>query len=561
MSASPANGPGMARRKAQASVFMKKRGPPTKPQPTRAPGKAPNGATPNQQAQSNGAATTQAQEDQDKWQEFPIYVSKAALMEGLHYHVMNFKNKLPKDGEMVTPNPYDQTQFTRPLTLHRRQARDKLAQAEPVDATPGVDDKERELQSIKREERQRERESNQAQIAPTGGDSKKPMRQKPKKKVEDYYHQEWNEARVKQSKLKYEESRPWHLEDFDHKNIWVGNYEEPPSEQSVMFEIGNSGFRMVPVEKWYRFTQANRVNALDGDAVEKEMAKGPRMIRFLQSSHMSEEEKRKLAMERRKAMIRAQQRGGDDEEEREVKKEDYNADVDEMDFEFNDEFQDDDEGFLFGDQDAEEQKDIDKKMRDEMRNAGLGATGIKDEDKDYDAEERREREEEKQQKRLGKQLRKALLKKERKNEYDSDSERGEFSESSESEDSEEERERLEQEQKQEEARKANGEKSGASTKGTNTPSGRSEKKDPSRHGNSLKRPGSPDLSELSGNESSRKRAKMNGASSSNGARALSREYTWFCCCYLTLLTHSSRRRPRQQTPTLAHRRIRVRQRY
>ena len=396
-------------------------------------------------------------------------------MQGLHYHAMSLKGGVYKDGQYVNVNPYDQSQFTRPLQLHRRMARDKIAQAEQTEAAPGVDDKERELMSIRREERQREREANQAQIAPTGGEAaKKSTRQKPKKKVEDVYYKEHDEKSVKKSTLKYAEARPWHLEDFEHKNTFVGSYEEPPSEESVMFEIGANGFRMVPVEKWYRFARANRVSVMDGDAIEKEMAKPAKMPRFFKNTKTNIEEMKKEAMEKRIAQIRSQQRGGggdDDEEERTETKDEYNADVDEMDFEFGDEFQDDDEGFVFGDQDADEQKDIEKKMREEMRNAGLGATGIKDEDKDYDAEEERKRKEEKEEKQMTKKLRKALMKKERKNEYHDDSEHGEFSESSESEDSDEERERLEQERKEEEAKKTNGDKSGASTKGTNTPSG------------------------------------------------------------------------------------------
>jgi len=49
--------------------------------------------------------------------------------------------------------------------------------------------------------------------------------------------------------------------------------------------------------------------------------------------------------------------------------------------------------------------------------------------------------------------------------------------------------------------------SGASSKGTNTPSGRPKHPDPLKKAKSLKRPGSPNLSESSGNESSRKKMK------------------------------------------------------
>ena len=49
--------------------------------------------------------------------------------------------------------------------------------------------------------------------------------------------------------------------------------------------------------------------------------------------------------------------------------------------------------------------------------------------------------------------------------------------------------------------------SGVSSKGTNTPSGRPKHSDPLKKSKSLKRSGSPNLSESSGNESSRKKLK------------------------------------------------------
>lgn len=110
---------------------------------------------------------------------------------------------------------------------------------------------------------------------------------------------------------------------------------------------------------------------------------------------------------------------------------------------------------------------------------------------------------------------------------------------SESEDSDAERQRQEEEKKkEEEALKVNGDTvpSGASSVGTNTPASRSEKHgDPSRlaasaAGNSLKRPGSPNLSEASGSESTKKRQKKdaNGTASramspSADGRSLSRK--------------------------------------
>lgn len=543
-SVTPTSGgpPQVLRKKPPVSIFTQKKKPAKKPLPnakTSAPSQVPTSAPRQQTTQPviNGVnADATAPAGDEKYSEYPILVSKHALMQGLHYHAMRFQSRPDGDGGMVSINPYDENQFTRPVRLHRRMARDKIETAEQSDAASGVDDKERELNSIRRAERQAEREANQALIAPTGGDTKSPMRKKPQKKVEDVYYDENDPKQRRRAQLRYEEARPWHLEDFDNKNVWVGSYEEPLTESSVMFEIGEHGFKMVPVEKWYKFTQTGRVNAMDSDAVEKIMSKKFKAPRwFLGTQEANDQMRRQAALAQRERIL-AQRRGADDDDAPSfMQRDEYQADVDEIDFEFNDEFQDDDEGFIFGDLENDETKEIEKRIREEMRGANLGGTGVKDEDKDWDEEEAKEKEKEQEDRRRAKRIRKQLIKKERKNEYDSESDRGEFSETSESEDTEEERERLEEERKQEEARKLNGDKSGASTRGTNTPSGRSEKRDKSKSlGASLKRPGSPDLSELSGNESSRKKAKgVNGRAMSpnapNGARSLSRESFIPCC--------------------------------
>ena len=59
--------------------------------------------------------------------------------------------------------------------------------------------------------------------------------------------------------------------------------------------------------------------------------------------------------------------------------------------------------------------------------------------------------------------------------------------------------------------------SGASSKGTNTPSGRPKHTDPLKKSKALKRPGSPNLSESSGNESTRKKHKKYHSSQPTGA--------------------------------------------
>jgi len=450
----------------------------------------------------------------------------------MRYHGFKFNVRVGENKQPPTIDPYDANQFTRPVRLHRRYARDKQETGQPSDAPPGIDDKERELYNARRAERQAEREANQALIAPTGTTTKKTQgKKKNQKVVEDVYYNESNPRQQKAAQLRYEETKPWHLEDYDSKNTWIGTYQEPMSSSSVLLTVDTTagGFQMTPIERWYKFTPTNRLDSMNAEEAEKYMSAGVKPDRwFLKTQVGAEEAKQneaKMKREKMKAIKKAEL--VEDSGYAAIKDEGefYNPDKDDLDFEFNDEFQDDDEGAMFGNLEEDEAKDIERRIREEMRGANISAPGLKNTEMDFDEEETRQKMEERAQRKREKRMKKQLIKKERKMEYEDDSDENPYSESSDSEDSDEERERLETERKEEEERKAalaNGDKSGNSTKGTNTPSGRAEKKDPSRLAANLKRPGSPNLSDASGTESRKKAKGTNGQALPNGAH--SREY-------------------------------------
>lgn len=490
------------RKKAPVSIFTKKPQPKKFLKPPQAPG--PNPTAPVQapvQVPQNAATES---DDPAEYDEFPIVISKRGVqIPGQRHHAFKLQSKFDEKGNMILVNPFNDAHFTRPLRLHRRYAGDKLETADQSDAASGVDDKERELMNARRAERQAEREENQKLIAPTGGDPSKPNRRKHMKKVEEGRDDD-NPVRKKRQQLRYEEARPWHLEDFDAKNVWIGSYEEPLSERSVMLEIvsGADGgkFKMVPIEKWYKFIQTNKVNSMTPEEIEKHLQRKVAMGRWAMGTQkMNDETRREEAMRVRRQRIeemQARQRGGAD---------DFEADRDMMDMDFKDEFQDDDEGILFQGEDGEDAQDIEQRIWLEMRGAALGGTGVKDEDVDPEEEERQKQMAEREEKRKSKKLRKQLMKREHQGQYNSDSD-DPYASSSDSLDSDEERSK-EEEEKKEEAKKAlaNGGKSGASSRGNNTPSGRPEKRS------------NADVSEASENESSRKRAKV----SANGRAASS----------------------------------------
>lgn len=369
------------------------------------------------------AAATTAQpdteDDPSTYSEYPLIATRKALLDGLRFHAM----RLSASNEEV--NPYNPEQFVPPLRLHRRFPRDTLNQGPP--AGNGVDETERKNDEIRKAERQRQREENQKQIAPVG-DKSSQTKKRPqfKKKVEDVYNPQDTPEAQKRARLRYEEGRPWHLEDFEGKNTYVGSYEAPLSETHAMFVVESSGnFRMVPLEKWYRFTATGRYKTMDLDEAEKHMSKKIKDSRWFLDNNTSGNLRQRMEIERQQRLQRG--RVGMRGESGRVKNEDDDGerldmanDMDEIDFEAEDEFQDDDEGKLFlGDED--EVKESEKKIRQEMLGANVFAgTGVKDE-KDWDAEEEREKREADDERRKAKKLRKNLIKRERKYEYESES--------------------------------------------------------------------------------------------------------------------------------------------
>ena len=398
-----------------------------KSKPTRKPtAQKPNGtsgAAASSNAKSAAKPDTDPDDDPSTYQSYPLIAAGKAEIERLRFHAMRFAGK----GEIGVVNPWDPNQFTPPLRLHRRFARDIMNV--PVAPADGVDDKEREKDAIRKAERQAQREADQALIAPSQkSELTKKRQQVGQKKVVDVFYPQDTVAAQKTAKLRYEEGRPWHLEDFDGKNTWIGSYEEPLSETHVMLSLKSDGtFRMVPLEKWYKFIPTGRVKTMTLDEAEKHMAKKIKDSRWLADAQQGITLKQRMEAERQKNLsrgrvgMRGEQtrfKGEDDDGERL----DIANDMDEIDFEHEDEFQDDDEaeGKLYGEED-EEFKEAKRKIREEQLGANVFAgSGVKEE-KDWDEEEEREKKEAREERRRQRKLKKSLVKQERKYEYESES--------------------------------------------------------------------------------------------------------------------------------------------
>ena len=455
-------------------------------------------------------------------------------MEGIRSHVARFASKREVD-------PRNDDEFVRPVRLHRKDARATTRSSlvdKPMDME-GMKVVEAEMKA--KSEREEKKRAESALVAPTVGSHR--VRGTNQKKTEQVYRTEMNEEQTARAKLRYEEALPWHLEDFDGKSTWVGNYEEALSNTWAMISRGQDGsFRITPVEKWYKFSEKAKFAVLDADEAEqliKKKIKEPRW--YMNSKEVREKRERDLleAKEgRAPPRVYVGKRSTEAGVTNPVIKQEA-ADADDLDF-VEDRFADDEENMLF--EEDEDTKEAEERIKRDQLKANV--FDLKAE-KEYEVAEAQEKKEKQEEKNFGKNLKKALKKREKNFDYASDSSNPYTeSENSASDSTETERRKAEEEKQKadpnnnrEGTPKTSPEKQASlkskpnSTSATSkpnsgraTPSNRPSKRTSSAQplsrissSSNLKRPGSPLASDASGNESTRSRKKAKKSKTATGA--------------------------------------------
>jgi transcription initiation factor TFIIF subunit alpha len=351
---------------------------------------------------------------------FDLVTTKQEILEGLRYHVARFASKKSID-------PRDEEEFTRPVRLHRRDPRAPPAGAggrngqedspdgDSKDNIP--DDRERERQEIIREEKEAKRKADLAQIAPTAHSGNNQRRQNAfKKKTQQVFRTNETPEQRAQSKLRYEEAIPWHLEDFDNKNTWVGNYESALSGTYCMLEVSEQKFRMVPMEKWYRFTPKNQFKTLTTEEAEAILGKKVSQPRWIMDSLRKGEGQRMSTADRQAGSNLYIGQFGNKALGRKtgVATKSEAVDADDLDFD-EDRFADDEENPVM-DGDVEETKDTEERIKRDQLQANI--FDLKDE-KEIDKEAEEEKRANELKKKEGKGTKKALMAREKNYIYDS----------------------------------------------------------------------------------------------------------------------------------------------
>lgn len=351
---------------------------------------------------------------------WPLYTTKREIMEGLRHHVAKFWSKKVID---LT----NEDKFTRPIRLHRRDprappgggaaggAKDHRSPTDSKEAI--VDDKERERQEILQQQREAQKQADLAQIAPTASQAGATKKAAFKKKTRQVYRNDADPEAEKASKLRYEESLPWHVEDFDNKNTWVGSYESALSDIHVALTVGQNCFYMYPIEKWYKFTPKNQFNALTIEEAESRMSKKVKEPRWFMESRQAELQKREEAENRRKGsklFLGKWENATAGRSSITALKSEF-ADSNDLDYE-EDRFADDEENQLFEGEEEDAKQAESRIKRDQLK---ANIFGLKEE-KEYDQEADEEKKELELEKRLGRSIQKALIKREGNHIYTND---------------------------------------------------------------------------------------------------------------------------------------------
>ncbi len=90
------------------------------------------------------------------------------------------------------------------------------------------------------------------------------------------------------------------MEDADGKNVWKGSYVAPLSEVNCALVIQGQSFRMIPLERWYKFDARPNFNTLSIEEAEKLMKENEkgvkRWVMLDREKQMADQEKKEYRL-------------------------------------------------------------------------------------------------------------------------------------------------------------------------------------------------------------------------------------------------------------------------
>ncbi|KAJ2027485.1 transcription factor IIF subunit tfg1 [Coemansia sp. S610] len=191
---------------------------------------------------------------------------------------------------LLTPKSVDLQTFTPPVKLRRRnkeyyRLKNKKRNEEKAEALEAEEKKKRQqleadgvlmevdgVAEVKKEESSvpiymvKEKPKVDINLIADRGGARSNKRNLFKKKTKQVFF-----ADEEKRRLDIEEARPWVLEDDDEKEVWTGSLEGGQNSTYVLFVLTDDGFKVVPVDRWYKFTPKLKYKTLTLDEAEEEL--------------------------------------------------------------------------------------------------------------------------------------------------------------------------------------------------------------------------------------------------------------------------------------------------
>ncbi|CDS14299.1 hypothetical protein LRAMOSA06469 [Lichtheimia ramosa] len=345
------------------------------------------------------------------------------------HHVMDFK----------TNKPVDFNNFARPVKLQRKDNNNhgfgrmhRMANGgnSTPNASQGSNSAAGNSQDASSSQQQQHQQhgpktgADTSLIAPLGGATRNKQMLFKKRTKQIYLAKE--DAR----ELKEQEHKPWILEDYDGQNSYTGSYEGSQRSDYVFFVVSGNDFKVVPVDRWYKFQQKRNVATFTLEEAEEQL-----------KNLQKREQSRWMMLNRNKAMEDAESQsqgsqgvksrfkktdhgdtfgGGSDDEGGSGRRDRHDSDIDDLDFD--DVFQDDEEGGGEHEMEDEDTRESKERLKRETKGYAPGADEEAVETMDDDSNRLTSE---------GKQIRKLVRTLEKNGAYESDEDRDPYASSEE----------------------------------------------------------------------------------------------------------------------------------
>ncbi|CAO3653098.1 unnamed protein product [Mucor fragilis] len=244
-------------------------------------------------------------------------------------------------------------------------------------------------------------------IAPLGGATRNKQMLFKKRTKQIYL------AKEDTRELKEQEQRPWILEDYDGQNSFTGTYEGGQRSDYMFFVLTESGFKVMPVDRWYKFQPKRHFKTLSLEEAEEQLKKQQKRegSRWLMLNRKESEAEEAAGPSSKLKLVDHDDHTKPDPDEDSGNRQD--SDMDDLDFD--DVFQDDDEATAEHEVEDEDVKDSKDRVKKEIKDYSISGTQA-DADDQYDDMGKLTSE--------GKQMRKLVRDLEKNRAYESDDEDG-----------------------------------------------------------------------------------------------------------------------------------------